>query len=1536
MTSRTPMGVQQRPPQRTLSNSSLSTPRPSTQQRNLSQQHIPSSPVRREPGDQVSDSSDAPPGRHGIGTPRRGASRLRLELSNEAVSHLQIAVESPQSMTSARPLTLGGDGTVDGANSPALSRVSHQENNTNNPPLPMPKRPKYQTSQKPARPKESPSPTVGGKKDGRPKPYTVEIPPDAPRLAPTKRNEPTNGDLFGKALFSGYGDFFPWSGNHFEDEWSTESITKGTWEKPSSTESSPARLAILPALKQKNGLSALSTIYMGVLNQRRQRGQITAPSTFKPPPRVTLTDTKREVWLKDLANPATSLRRLSRTIPHGVRGRVLLDQCLNKRVPTERAVWLAKCVGANEIRAFKRKGVNGAVVMGGEAKWSRDWTGFVEQFIDSVTSAVHDVDWKSKVTYAIRLASNLYWEQLLDREHYLEWMTAGLESSTTGKLPMWILIVRIYWADLLRSRKHGKRLVYGFLLHLKSLYDDPDRDVFTQLSNQLSSILRTLIQSHPESFVCPADWSKYRETLKIVLPVEDQGAQKAYSGVNARNAFLAITGSAYPPAGKQQLVRLLDSTFRRFVEPDLATKCWEMSDDKFIITRTLVEWATSAYRPGLSKIYVAASLLRSWASMARFEATPSVLEVLDGVDTHDADRKNQFYLLVSELVRNGSFSIPYYLQWLIARGGFHGASDVDPDDGPCATRLLIEMPIHCFPKKWRNERSNLLRRAGGYSTESEEIDLSNAIKCVDHTLGLPLPPDDPLFERKPLPLRKLLTRIRKSSRACKASIGCHLRDVVARQVSVDGSQPTMLALFMSARAILETAEDFAMLSDTIRACSKASEPSILAACADTVNAHLSVFIGMGSAVEIFQQLCERLRIIIQQGVLARPLLASISYLANRLPDQDELAGQLAQQLLQCDRSSAIDACSPVSDNMITQSQGAEGEISEEIDKLLASGNSIDHPTMNRLFRTLVPRLEAGWSKLDESRRVFASLLTKMRVFDPLHFDKLMTDWVSHVSTMDSRPKLLDLYPLLLTAGCLNITVLLHSSNISPAMVSQGVKATGRVPQPYFQELLELLLAKIPKSGTLTPEEEYQFTVQQQSAQYDDSSMFLSLVRSAIVEYISMRDISEKDNLPLEDLKLRGMLIEGLRYLVTVDSAAVSESLSINNLPDGCGEFLSTLSTRLLLPDGGEEVHTTFDQILGLANELTLPFCQLKLNLDLSMNQGNTTETEESVDTSEAPMSRFELFATAMDRAIEANNIVWTSMLPCLSTDIAHHLRNLAYSRFLGLVPSLKSVSSLEGASEYRIHMAENLIGVIEAISAGQPSPKTSQLSTLAVEKLVDLGEIIASREHRELLMAVLNHWLPALLRLIILQGLAHDNATLGAPSSVAPGGKLSLITVNCEARARAFLALCNLLLILQCLPPEVSGALSQQVFDVAIVLVDALPDDLRQQCARNVLLLSGMMAGSNVSSDPRLYYLLSTPQPAMADNLVLAHKDKPGTLHGSGGRGMGAMYGIGPSTSHKLSPFMMRRWEMLNESTPNVGENDTSLSLGLFEAIKIQ
>ncbi|RBQ67702.1 hypothetical protein FVER14953_21136 [Fusarium verticillioides] len=391
------MGAHPRPPQRSVSSASLPVQRPPPQ-RSLSHQQqfmAAASPVRKDASfiDLTADAGDATPNRYHA-TPRRGGSRLRLELSHNASSSSLPTSESPQSLTPSRipnsdPFQAMVGSPADSASSTFMPMPTRR---------PVPSQPRFA-------PRITATAPAPAKKDVRPKPYTVEIPSVAPRYFSANRPETVVRnpvDPFSKGLNSGYADFFPWNGAHYEDEWSSEAITKGTWDKVNLNvpETSSAKLAIFPALKQKTGLNALSTIFMGVLTQRRHRGQINAPSTFKPPPRVTLTDTKREVWLKDLANPAISLRRLSRTIPHGIRGRTLLDQCLNKNVPAERAVWLAKCVGANEIRGLKRKGVNGAFVMGGELKWARDWTVFVEQFVDAVVAGFGENDWKNRVTYA--------------------------------------------------------------------------------------------------------------------------------------------------------------------------------------------------------------------------------------------------------------------------------------------------------------------------------------------------------------------------------------------------------------------------------------------------------------------------------------------------------------------------------------------------------------------------------------------------------------------------------------------------------------------------------------------------------------------------------------------------------------------------------------------------------------------------------------------------------------------------------------------------------------------------------------------------------------------------------------------------------------------------------------------------------------------------------------------------------------------------------------------------------------------------------
>lgn len=232
-------------------------------------------------------------------------------------------------------------------------------------------------------------------------PYQIEVPATAPKLAENCKSCPFIGGNRKGLTQTAVADFHPWTGNHPEDALNDQTTKQGYYDRVqvSQNESNTARPSLYGKLKNRAGLQVLSAIFSAVIEKREANSHISCPSTFRPPPRVTLTDIKREAWLRDLANPTVPLRKLSRTIPHGLRGRVLLDHCLDKPIPIARAVWLAKCIGANEIRAFRRKGTSSSIATGLELKWVKEWTTNVQKFTESILNTCGDGQWTQKVSY---------------------------------------------------------------------------------------------------------------------------------------------------------------------------------------------------------------------------------------------------------------------------------------------------------------------------------------------------------------------------------------------------------------------------------------------------------------------------------------------------------------------------------------------------------------------------------------------------------------------------------------------------------------------------------------------------------------------------------------------------------------------------------------------------------------------------------------------------------------------------------------------------------------------------------------------------------------------------------------------------------------------------------------------------------------------------------------------------------------------------------------------------------------------------------
>ncbi|KAI1140827.1 hypothetical protein F5Y05DRAFT_288283 [Hypoxylon sp. FL0543] len=1509
MTSRPPMAVPQRQPQRTLSGSGLS--QSPTHQRTLSQQFLPQSPIRKPDSysEQAADLSDVAQGRFNT-LPRRGGSRLKLELANDGIEHPGFS-ESPQNLdalsankafTPSRVMSMN-DISDAGDMTPRTSRC--QTADEDSVPLPMPpRRTRFVIPAKRPEP-SSTSTNTPPKKDARPKPFILETPSIAPRYPNMGKPEPIgktrNKDAATRACTDrcvGFADFYPWTGSHPEDQFSDSIIRHGFFDKSpaqSTQEPASAKAPLFPALKHKSGLHTLSTIFTGILNQRRHSGQITSPSTFKPPPRVTLTDTKREIWLKDLANPAISLRRLSRTIPHGIRGKVLLEQCLNKNVPTDRAVWLAKCVGANEIRAFKRKGVNGIFVMGGEAKWIRDWTVFVEQFVDSVTNAFSENDWKAKVTYAIRLATHLYAEHLLDRDHYMDWLVSGLENSNQAKLPMWLLIIQIYWKDILKLRRHGRRLIYYH----------PDRDILLPLATRLQHLVESLLATSPENFINPAIWLKYRDSvLESTVSSNKKPKSDAFKSIDSRNDYLTSSNAKSQPALRSIIVQLLDSIRRTPADSAIPKQLWKSSENRLSIVRTVLEWCTSLYRPGIAKVYIAASLLCS-SSELDVDVTRAVLDFLDADPLQETARKQLVYHLVSELARSGHFSIPQYMQWLIARGGLSSPVET-AREGPCATRLLVEIPLDLLNESMKNLRATLLRRAS-FSVEDEARDMAMAISCVKNALSVPLEPHDPLLHRKPLSLKKLTKRIELSSRSLKTAISSWLSNnfvtgFTQTMQSGKGGVELPKTAFETVRTLLEAAQDFTMLETVLKLTAASSNAELLACCVDTVNLHLPVFSATGAAKPLFQTFYGRLKVLLEeQGVGARPLLASLANLAPHLTGFEDVATQLRNDLIRIDRSSAADASSPLSDNMATQLQDAESELSEQIEKL-ASYTSADRPTMERLFYAIIKKLQVYWGKEDERQRLCCILLTRLRVFDLHHFNELMKGWVQHIRKLTNRPPIAQLFPPLISSGCLSLAILFATVPRTQNQTVQVQPSAIGSASIYRQEILQMLMMPFSPSAVMTSEDCYRFRIVQELAKYEYAKELMSLIHGALAEYSRNQQAAIQQ--PFDDKQTEEQFLELLRELVLADPNAASQTVSLKSPDPKLAALMETWTTRLLVPNGGGG-QKSFEQVLELANEFTLPFCQVKLSLNLAIDESGGPEASEKLQ------SQFEQLSKALDNAIDANNIMWTGMLPSLSTEITQHMRNRAESRFLDIIPSLKNPPN-DALFNKGIHMAENLLTVIDSIFRGGSGSKVSPLSSALVDKLADLWDILTSRadEYASLRSAVLSHWLPLLFSYLTLYTSPSASAI---DMSKLPGG---------EIRGRALIALAGLV---QELDNHPTSNLGKQAFDIALALVDSLPEETRLQCVRAV---------KDVTADPRLRYLFSfAPNPA--EDLMLAHREKPAQGINDRRAMMGIGMGIG-MIPERLSPFIFRRWEILNEPTPNVGENDTSLSLTLFDARKIK
>lgn len=71
------------------------------------------------------------------------------------------------------------------------------------------------------------------------------------------------------------------------------------------------------------------------------------------------------------------------------------------------------------------------------------------------------------ILHSVSLTSRLFFERLLDHDQYLSWFLASLEAAPLNTVPVWLLMLGIYWNNIMRYRKRGRRLAEVLLEKLR-------------------------------------------------------------------------------------------------------------------------------------------------------------------------------------------------------------------------------------------------------------------------------------------------------------------------------------------------------------------------------------------------------------------------------------------------------------------------------------------------------------------------------------------------------------------------------------------------------------------------------------------------------------------------------------------------------------------------------------------------------------------------------------------------------------------------------------------------------------------------------------------------------------------------------------------------------------------------------------------------------------------------------------------------------------------------------------------------------------
>ena len=686
--------------------------------------------------------------------------------------------------------------------------------------------------------------------------------------------------------------------------------------------------------------------------------------------------------------------------------------------------------------------------------------------------------------------------------------------------------------------------------------------------------------------------------------------------------------------------------------------------------------------------------------------------------------------------------------------------------------------------------------------------------------------------------------------------------------------------FLSIRRLLEDFEDFNILADVLNLIADQVNGSVLIAVTDTINFYFDIFYAIGATDRLFRRLYSHVEAD-QKLELENGFLESLLDLSHRLPQADEEIQRLREEISAHIPRFPAAACSPISDTMVEAAQSTEPSFINEMDQMLASGISMDKQTLSRIFAVLICHLEKSFTESDHFAVRFSQLLAKLRGFDPEVFDVLLSEWLGDwLQRTSPRSLLKSLVPMI----CSKVIPIGIALRAIVRILDAG--SEGDHKANVALDSLRFISGLCRGNVTNIDYRAYRLRDQLQDTIQTDPRPVLVIMQRVFgmcrATESSIRSKAEKE-IASDSVRELAQSVLLWHFETNVESASTVNNSSVGlETQDALGTILypSELGESAL-PDLRDQIMNILDHVSGF----NITSFRFKIRAIFASAAGSPSTSTNNL--SKAIIKR--AITSPRDRVD-----LWTFLIPALSSSQISSLRDLAEGEVLAW-----ATGDLDATLNRQATQIESLVPIVEASAFSVPFADTSAQVERIVGFLTSHFHHLQPNEDSSCLQletGLVFQRIDVFLRLLVLY----------QPTIQHPKYPQQILY-------QLFLAL-SLLLIHPLLTSQ--STLPQRIFDVLSLLTDHIADDTRSRCIHS-------LRDEHCTRDPRLRFVFGYSDTIEGEWLQRVTKSTPVAEMKSGSEG-----------TVTGRPYPLRKWEMMQDATPVVMENDTSLSLTLFGSRK--